>query len=191
MKHRKGKIRAGQSWIFFMVITYPFLPLRSSTFMISSATAFANSGGTALALIAHCSDKMRMSGQEVVELFNNGNISKEDVELPLISGVRPSFEAIWNAVSCICTWFRILLSRIRSLIASVMVNTFSSSYNQQIIAERFALFREGEDGASLRNRVMTEGIDIAGLPALIAHWSFYLKIQNCRRRTVFLLILSP
>lgn len=44
-----------------------------------------------------------------------------------------------------------------------------SSTHQQIISERFALFREGEDGAGLKNRVMTEGIDIANSPALIEY----------------------
>lgn len=43
------------------------------------------------------------------------------------------------------------------------------SVHQQIISERFALFREGEDGVGLKNRVMTEGIDISNSPALIAH----------------------
>lgn len=43
------------------------------------------------------------------------------------------------------------------------------STHQQIISERFALFREGEDGAGLKNRVISEGIDIANCPALIAH----------------------
>ena len=43
------------------------------------------------------------------------------------------------------------------------------STHQHIISERFALFREGEDGGGLRNRVMAEGIDIADSPALIAH----------------------
>ena len=43
------------------------------------------------------------------------------------------------------------------------------STHQQIISERFALFREGEDGAGLKSRVMSEGIDIANSPALIAH----------------------
>lgn len=43
------------------------------------------------------------------------------------------------------------------------------SMHQQIILERFALFREGEDGAELKNRVISEGIDIADSPALIAH----------------------
>jgi DNA (cytosine-5)-methyltransferase 1 len=42
------------------------------------------------------------------------------------------------------------------------------STHQQIISERFALFREGEDGAELKNRVMSEGIDIADSPALLA-----------------------
>lgn len=49
------------------------------------------------------------------------------------------------------------------------------SAHQQIISERFALFREGEDGAGLKNRVMTEGIDIANSPALIEHC-----VQNMR-----------
>ncbi len=43
------------------------------------------------------------------------------------------------------------------------------STHQQIISERFALFREGEDGAGLKARVMSEGINIANSPALIAH----------------------
>lgn len=43
------------------------------------------------------------------------------------------------------------------------------STHQSIISERFALFREGEDGAGLKNRVMSEGIDIANSPALVAH----------------------
>ena len=43
------------------------------------------------------------------------------------------------------------------------------STHQQIISERFALFREGEDGAGLKDRVMSEGIDITHSPALIAH----------------------
>ncbi|MCM1160968.1 MAG: DNA cytosine methyltransferase [Roseburia sp.] len=43
------------------------------------------------------------------------------------------------------------------------------SMHQQIISERFALFKEGEDGAALKNRVMSEGIDIADSPALIEH----------------------
>ncbi len=43
------------------------------------------------------------------------------------------------------------------------------STHQQIISERFALFREGEDGAGLKNRVMSEGIDITYSPALIEH----------------------
>ncbi len=43
------------------------------------------------------------------------------------------------------------------------------STHQQIICERFALFKEGEDGVALKNRVMTEGIDIINSPALIEH----------------------
>ncbi len=43
------------------------------------------------------------------------------------------------------------------------------SRHQQIITERFSLFREGEDGAGLKKRVMSEGIDISCSPALIKH----------------------
>ena len=43
------------------------------------------------------------------------------------------------------------------------------SVHRQIISERFALFREGEDGAGLKSRIISEGIDIANSPALIAH----------------------
>lgn len=43
------------------------------------------------------------------------------------------------------------------------------SSHQKIISERFELFREGEDGTALRNRVMSEGIDISNSPSLIAH----------------------
>ena len=43
------------------------------------------------------------------------------------------------------------------------------STHQQIISERFALFKEGEDGSGIRNRVMIEGIDISNSTALIAH----------------------
>ncbi len=50
-----------------------------------------------------------------------------------------------------------------------MIHNNEISTHQQIISERFSLFREGEDGAGLRNRVMSEGIDIADAPALIAH----------------------
>lgn len=43
------------------------------------------------------------------------------------------------------------------------------SVHQQIIAERFSLYREGEDGAGLKNRIIREGIDISDFPALINH----------------------
>lgn len=50
-----------------------------------------------------------------------------------------------------------------------VVHNNEISTHQQIISERFALFREGEDGAGLKQRVMSEGIDITNSPALIAH----------------------
>lgn len=37
-----------------------------------------------------------------------------------------------------------------------------------VVGERFGLFQEGESGASLRKRVLEEGIDISGKPALVA-----------------------
>lgn len=37
----------------------------------------------------------------------------------------------------------------------------------QVVEERFSLFRQGETGTNLRKRVLSEGIDISGKPALI------------------------
>lgn len=42
------------------------------------------------------------------------------------------------------------------------------SCHQPIIVERFSLFREGEDGAALRDRVQAEGIDITDRHELLA-----------------------
>ncbi len=39
----------------------------------------------------------------------------------------------------------------------------------ELVRERFGLFREGETGTRLRERIMTEGIDISTRPALIDH----------------------
>lgn len=50
-----------------------------------------------------------------------------------------------------------------------VINNNELSRHTQTITERFSLFREGEDGASLKHRVMTEGIDIVDYPALIEH----------------------
>lgn len=50
-----------------------------------------------------------------------------------------------------------------------VIHNNESSIHQQIISERFALFKEGEDGAGLKKRVMSEGIDISNSPALLAH----------------------
>jgi DNA-methyltransferase (dcm) len=38
-----------------------------------------------------------------------------------------------------------------------------------IIRERFSLFKEGEDGSSLKKRVMSDGVDISKCPSLIEH----------------------
>lgn len=53
-----------------------------------------------------------------------------------------------------------------------------------IISERFSLFREGEDGSSLRNRVMNEGIDISDKSELIKHVAANteLKVQEVASR---------
>lgn len=37
-----------------------------------------------------------------------------------------------------------------------------------IIVERFSLFKEGEDGANLRNRIIREGLDLSNTPILLA-----------------------
>lgn len=50
-----------------------------------------------------------------------------------------------------------------------VIHNNESSTHQQIISERFALFREGEDGAALKKRIMSDGVDIANSPALLAH----------------------
>ena len=52
------------------------------------------------------------------------------------------------------------------------------SSHQKIISERFALFKEGEDGTALRNRVMSEGIDISNSPSLIAHCADKIGINE-------------
>lgn len=55
------------------------------------------------------------------------------------------------------------------------INSGGVIYNNEIsrhlpiIRERFSLFREGEDGTTLRNRVLSEGINIEGDIALIEH----------------------
>lgn len=50
-----------------------------------------------------------------------------------------------------------------------VVNNNEVSRHLPIIQERFSLFREGEDGTNLRNRVKNEGVDISEKPALIQH----------------------
>ena len=52
------------------------------------------------------------------------------------------------------------------------------SSHQKIISERFALFKEGEDGTALRNRVMSEGIDISNSPSLTAHCADKIGINE-------------
>lgn len=41
------------------------------------------------------------------------------------------------------------------------------SIHNAVIKERFLLFREGEDGAGLKKRVMNEGVDLTDSPALV------------------------
>lgn len=54
-------------------------------------------------------------------------------------------------------------------IASKMILNNELSRHTQLIKERFSLFDEGETGSNLRNRIMSEGIDIANKPTLLNH----------------------
>ena len=51
--------------------------------------------------------------------------------------------------------------------ASRQVSCTEMTNMTQIVRERFSLFRQGETGTNLRKRVLAEGIDISGKPALI------------------------
>lgn len=45
------------------------------------------------------------------------------------------------------------------------------SKHQALIAERFTLFQEGEDGSAVRRRIISDGIDLTGKVHLLAHCS--------------------
>lgn len=51
------------------------------------------------------------------------------------------------------------------------------SNHMELIKERFSLFREGEAGTQLRNRIQAEGISLKGKDNLIAHCSKTLNIK--------------
>ncbi|WP_289354699.1 DNA cytosine methyltransferase [Paenibacillus sp. S-12] len=52
------------------------------------------------------------------------------------------------------------------------------SNHQPIIIERFSLFQEGEDGNSLRNRIMREGINLSNKPCLLQECETKLSIDQ-------------
>ena len=54
-------------------------------------------------------------------------------------------------------------------VASKMILNNDLSRHLQLIKERFSLFEEGETGTNLRNRVITEGIDLSDKPTLLNH----------------------
>lgn len=56
-------------------------------------------------------------------------------------------------------------------IPSKKISNGETSRHLPIIKERFSLFMGGEDGARLRQRILTEGIDISDKPHLIGHIS--------------------
>lgn len=54
----------------------------------------------------------------------------------------------------------------KTLVAKEQTNIEQSSHNQ-IIIERFSLYREGENGSDLRKRIKKDGIDLNGKTALL------------------------
>ncbi len=85
-------------------------------------------------------------------------------------------ENVRNQVHVLNTEFQIMSKEGRTpdingntIRSNGVIHNNEISTHQQIISERFSLFREGEDGAELKNRIMSEGIDISESPALIAH----------------------
>ena len=54
----------------------------------------------------------------------------------------------------------------KTLVAKEQTNIEQSSHNQ-IIIERFSLYREGENGSDLRKRIKEDGIDLNGKTALL------------------------
>lgn len=54
-------------------------------------------------------------------------------------------------------------------IASNEITNNDLSRHLDLIKERFSLFNEGETGTNLRNRIITEGIDLSDKPKLLEH----------------------
>ena len=50
--------------------------------------------------------------------------------------------------------------------------------HQPIITERFSLFREGESGSDLKNRLLADGVDLSQKPHLLAHCAKSLKMST-------------
>ncbi len=65
----------------------------------------------------------------------------------------------------------------RPISSEGIIHNNEVSTHSRIITERFKLFREGEDGASLKKRVMAEGIDLANSSELVAHCMSKLGIS--------------
>lgn len=61
--------------------------------------------------------------------------------------------------------------------SGIQTNTELSKITD-IVEERFSLFKQGESGAYLKKRVINEGIDISGKPALIRLCSEQLKMSE-------------
>lgn len=57
----------------------------------------------------------------------------------------------------------------RTISSNGLIHNNELTKHLPIIEERFSLFREGEGGSDLRNRVKKEGIDISGKPSLLKH----------------------
>lgn len=63
-------------------------------------------------------------------------------------------------------------------IASNMILNNELSRHLQLIKERFSLFDENETGTNLRNRIMTEGIDLSYKPTLLNHMANNSKFSK-------------
>lgn len=104
----------------------------------------------------HTDETALTISESISDLINNDdikNIAHEgltDYQLESIKGRTPDVNG--NVIS-----------------SNGLIHNNELSCHLPIICERFSLFREGEDGATLRNRIRTEGIDISDKQALIHH----------------------
>ena len=86
-----------------------------------------------------------------VDIKNNLELEISQYQLDSINGRTPNVEG--------------------KPISSNQVTNNDLSKHLDLIKERFSLFNEGETGTTLRNRIMSEGIDLSDKPKLVEHIS--------------------